>query len=201
MKKIFSFLTVAIFVTLGFTVHRPSPGKTRKIPGNRALMIKPAADETLVKRGEYLVTIMGCADCHSPKKFTDKGPVPDPERFMSGYNAAEKLPPYDQNLVKKGQWVLFNGHNTAIAGPWGVSFAANLTPDASGIGTWTLEQFGKALRQGKYRGLDNTRPMLPPMPWPNYINLKDEDLKAMFAYLMSLKPISNVVPAPIPPTP
>ena len=88
---------------------------------------------------------------------------------------------------------------TAAAGPWGVSFAANLTPDQSGIGTWTEEQFKKALTQGKFKGLDGARILLPPMPWFNFTELKDEDTKAIFAYLKSLPPVKNVVPAHVPP--
>jgi hypothetical protein len=47
--------------------------------------------------------------------------------------------------------------------------------------------------------LDEGRPLLPPMPWFNYTNIKDEDLKAIFAYLKSTKPVRNVVPGAIPP--
>jgi hypothetical protein len=88
---------------------------------------------------------------------------------------------------------------TAAAGPWGVSFAANLTPDQSGIGTWTEEQFKRAIMQGKFKGIDGARTLLPPMPWFNFAALKDEDVSAIFAYLKSLKPVVNVVPQPIPP--
>lgn len=56
-----------------------------------------------------------------------------------------------------------------------------------------------ALRKGKYKGLENARDLLPPMPWFNFSHLTDEDLKAMFAYLKSTKPVNNVVPPPIPP--
>jgi mono/diheme cytochrome c family protein len=201
MKKWAFFLTIASIgvVAFGFTSHRTVPGKTGHKSANRPAAPKPVSDETLVKTGEYLVTIMGCADCHSPKKFTDKGPVPDMDRFLSGYNEAEKLPPYDRNVVKDGQWAMFTGQMTGIAGMWGVSFAANLTPDETGIGNWTLEQFSKAMRQGRYRGLDNTRMLLPPMPWQQYARVKDDDVKAIFAYLKSLKPIKNTVPMPIPP--
>lgn len=123
------------------------------------------------------------------------------DRYLSGYNSAEPLGDYDKNLVRTGQWVLFNGQNTAFIGPWGVSFAANLTPDASGIGSWSLEQFSTAMRQGKSKGLANARPLLPPMPWPNYTHMTDADMKAMYTYLKSLKPVANVVPAPRPPAP
>lgn len=159
------------------------------------------ANHALIKRGEYLVTIMGCADCHASKKMTPQGPAPDRARFLAGYDSSQPLGDFDRNMVKTGQWVVFNGQNTAFAGPWGVSFAANLTPDASGIGNWSLAQFTKAMRQGKSKGLDNARPLLPPMPWPNYTTMSDADMKAVFTYLKSLKPVVNVVPAPLPPAP
>ena len=83
--------------------------------------------------------------------------------------------------------------------PWGTSFAGNLTPHETGIGNWSVEQFKRALKEGKYKGLENGRPLMPPMPWPALRNFTDEDLEAMFAYLQTLKPIDNVVPAYRPP--
>ncbi|QMU29045.1 c-type cytochrome [Adhaeribacter radiodurans] len=152
----------------------------------------------LVERGKYLVAVGGCNDCHSPKTMTDRGPVPDKRYLLAGHIAEEKLPTQGGSASKNG-WVLFNSNNTAAVGPWGTSFAANLTPDATGIGNWTLENFKKALREGKYKGKDNTRMLLPPMPWPNYATLTDQDIEAVFAYLKSLKPVKNVVPSPLPP--
>tara|TARA_R110002094_G_scaffold3622_1_gene11771 strand:- start:315 stop:614 length:300 start_codon:yes stop_codon:yes gene_type:complete len=90
---------------------------------------------------------------------------------------------------------------TAAVGPWGTSFAANLTPDETGIGNWSEAQFLKAIKEGKFKGMENTRPLLPPMPWTEYRNFTDEDLKAIFAYLKTIKPIDNVVPAAILATP
>ena len=80
--------------------------------------------------------------------------------------------------------------------PGVVSFAGNLTSDETGIGNWTEEQFKKAITQGKYKGLDNSRPLLPPMPWPQFSMLNDADVKAIYTYLKSTKPVRNVVPAP-----
>lgn len=62
-----------------------------------------------------------------------------------------------------------------------------------------MAQFEKAIREGKSKGLDGTRPMLPPMPWPNIAKLSDEDLQAVFTYLKSLPPVKNAVPNPLPP--
>jgi len=153
--------------------------------------------DSMIKRGEYLVTIMGCDDCHSPKKLGPNGPEPDMDRRLSGHPASMPLGSYRQSDLKS--WVLFNQNLTAFVGPWGVSFAANLTSDESGIGSWSEQQFIKALREGKLKGMDNSRPLLPPMPWPNFSKASDEDLKAIFSYLKSTKPINNVVPSPVPP--
>lgn len=155
-----------------------------------------AADAT-VARGEYLVTVGGCDDCHTPKVFGPHGPDFDKTRRLSGHPAAEKLPPVPAGIIGPQQWgAVTNNHLTAWVGPWGVSFAANLTPDASGLGGWTPENFIQALRTGKHAG--SGRPILPPMPWMNYARMTDDDLRAVFAFLKSLPPIANTVPAPIP---
>ena len=159
---------------------------------------KKVTDEDLTKKGEYLVNSMGCADCHSPKKMGEKGPEIIAELSLSGYRADQTLPPYNQEALKNG-WMLMNGDLTAAVGPWGVSYSANLTSDETGIGNWKLEQFMTALREGKYKGQKTGRDLLPPMPWQNYANLTDEDIKAIFLYLKSTKPVKNDVPAPVPP--
>jgi hypothetical protein len=153
--------------------------------------------EELLQRGQYLVSTSACHDCHSPKVMTSHGFEPDPERLLSGHPADLPIPSVNQEALK--DWILFNPHLTAIAGPWGVSFAANITSDETGIGNWTEEQFLRAIREGTYKGLKGGRPLLPPMPWPVYRNMTDNDLKAIFAYLKSTKPVRNVVPAPIAP--
>lgn len=153
--------------------------------------------EDLVTHGKYMVDVLGCADCHTPKKMTDKGPVFDMEKYLMGYDSSQEMPPVPEN-VPIGPWVLFKGDLTAAVGPWGTSFSGNLTPHGTGIGNWTLEQFTKALREAKYKGMDNTRPLMPPMP-TNYASLKDADIEAIFAYLKSIKPIENVVPGYQPP--
>ena len=149
-----------------------------------------------VARGEYLVTIMACHDCHTPWKVGSRGPEPDMTRKLSGH-------PQDMVVtaptLEKGPWVWAGaGTNTAFAGPWGVSFTANLTPDPeTGLGTWTEATFIEALRTGRHEG--RGRPILPPMPYPMYRQATDEDLRAVFAYLRSLPPIRNRVPQPIDP--
>lgn len=134
----------------------------------------------LVKRGEYLVNSIGCDDCHSPKKMGPNGPEVDMSLRLSGYPAQRPLQPADSDVLKNG-WVLFGSDLTSAIGPWGASFAANITSDDTGIGKWTEAQFMKAIREGKSKGLDGSRPLLPPMPWQNFKKLNDEDLKSINA--------------------
>jgi len=156
------------------------------------------SQQNLVKRGEYLVTIGGCNDCHTPKIFTEKGMELDTQRLLSGHPSDAKLPPLKPEMLKPGSWLLMNEHLTVAVGPWGMTYAANLTPDEqTGIGLWQEENFVKALRTGKHMGAG--RPIMPPMPWMNLAQASDEDLAAIFAYLKSLPPIKNSVPAPVPP--
>lgn len=151
-----------------------------------------------VARGEFLVTFSGCGDCHTPKVFTPNGPVPDISRIISGCPSITKVENVNQDLVQPGKWILFTQDITAAVGPWGASFAANLTPDdETGIGTWNEQMFINALRTGKHLGAG--RQIMPPMPWELIGKHSDEDLKAIFAYLKSLKPIKNKVPDYQPP--
>ena len=155
-----------------------------------------------VKRGQYLVTILACNDCHTPFKMGPNGPEPDMTRMLSGHPEAMKLP---KAPAATGPWLWFGAAtNTAYAGPWGVSYAANLTPDQNtGLGIWTEDMFVKALRTGKH--MATSREILPPMPWPSYGKMTDADLKSVYAYLRTVKPITNHVPdpeiAPMPPAP
>jgi hypothetical protein len=154
--------------------------------------ISELSQEELIKRGQYLTTIGACHDCHSPKV----GSEPDPTRLLSGHPQGSPIPTIQGNK----DWVLFEPqHFTAFVGPWGVSFAANLTPDDTGTGNWTFEQFKTALRKGKYKGLEAGRDLLPPMPWQMYRNFTDEDMLAIFTYLRSLPKINNLVAHPIAP--
>ena len=185
MKKTF-FALVVLGSMLG-ACNSPKPKEVAKAD------LPSSVDQ--IKRGEFLVATLDCNACHSPKLMTDRGPVPDPDRLLSGHNSDEILPSYDPKTAEA--YALFNMNGTAAIGPWGTSFSGNLTPDATGIGFWTEEQFIKAIKLGKYKGLDNSRPLLPPMPWEGYSKLPEEDLKAIFAYLKSIKPVKNIVPQAI----
>lgn len=160
---------------------------------------KQISKDSLIKNGAYLVTILGCNDCHSPKRIGAQGPEVIPELMLSGFQSSSQLPRMPVEALKNG-WSLFYPDLTASVGPWGVSFAANLTPDETGIGNWSLEQFKIAMTKGKSKGLENGRPLLPPMPTQNYANMKDADVEAIYAYLMSVSPVKNVVPVNIPPS-
>ncbi|HEX9187769.1 MAG TPA: diheme cytochrome c-553 [Vicinamibacteria bacterium] len=160
----------------------------------------PAADapsDPQVARGAYLVKIMGCNDCHTPWKMGLDGPEPDMSRKLSGHPADLVMPPAP--ALGSGPWLWAGAAtNTAYAGPWGVSFAANLTPDPeTGLGRWTAETFIRAIRTGRHEG--QGRPILPPMPYPQYRQATDEDLRAVFTYLQALTPVRNRVPQPIDP--
>ncbi len=153
----------------------------------------PLSQQELIKRGRYLTTIGACHDCHSPKVMTPRGPEPDPTRLLSGHPMNDPIPAIRGNE----NWILFSQDLTSFVGPWGVSYSANLTPDDTGIGAWSFDQFKTAIRKGKYKGLEGSRDLLPPMPWQMYRNFTDDDLLAIFTFLKSLPPIHNQVPAPV----
>ena len=158
--------------------------------------IKISHTGTSIERGKYLVTIMDCNACHTPNIMTDKGPQPDVNRLLSGFPANRPIPAFDNDIADNGV-LFYHPDLTASLGPWGISFAANLTPDDTGIGAWNLDKFLTAMREGKYKGSTESRTLLPPMPWQAYTNLTDEDIEDIFNYLQSIAPVDNVVPAPV----
>ena len=199
--------TAALAVALGValagcskenTAEDQATGQNQAVDQTQAAGQAQVAAANPVERGKYIVDTIGCDDCHSPKNFTPEGiPIPDMTKRLSGHPGGQ-MPPFDKNVLKPGNWYAMAPDLTAYAGPWGVSYAANLTPDdQTGIGLWTEEVFVAAIRTGKHMGAG--RPILPPMPWYYYKNLTDDDLKAVFAYLKSIPAISNPVPAPVGP--
>jgi hypothetical protein len=156
----------------------------------------PAGTDARLERGAYLVRIMGCNDCHTPWTMGPRGPEPDMSRALTGHPASITVPPVPA-LPEPWMWTAA-ATNTAFSGPWGVSFTANLTPDEeTGLGKWTEEMFIATMRTGKHQG--KGRPVLPPMPVQMLAALEDDDIRALFAYLQSLEPVHNRVPAPIDP--
>lgn len=153
------------------------------LPGGRATLEQ-------VARGRALVTSSGCSDCHSHGKVDPSDPL-----WLAGYNSANPIDP--------GKF--------SIAGF--TTYAANLTPDATGLGGASDRQVFNALRYG----LDpmdtpdvvitSTTPgtgnfpaapvyLAPPMPWPAFRNMPDADLWAIVAYLKhGIRGRANVVAA------
>lgn len=154
-----------------------------------------APDAKLVARGKMLVDFGDCNTCHTPWTMTPNGPRPDSTKYLSGHPAGmiAPAPKLEMPWMAAGNATL-----TAWAGPWGISYSTNLTPDSSGMGVWTEDMFVQAMRTGKHWGV--SRPIMPPMPWESIATLSDDDLKAMYAYLRTIPPIHNVVPDYEPPT-
>jgi mono/diheme cytochrome c family protein len=195
MRKLFTFF--AVLIILGSSCQQ---SKTPVLTETPKASVNPefGGYVSQEKWGEHLVVIAGCNDCHTPKKMTLHGPDLDSALLLSGHPA--QMPPPDVNrkeMESKGLSV--TSTLTAWVGPWGISYAGNLTSDATGIGNWTESNFITALRQGKYKGIESGRSLLPPMPWAMYKHMSDDELKAIFAFLKSTKPINNVVPQAQPP--
>jgi len=188
-----TFALTAVLSALGTDVAEAAETAAAAAPA--AKPSRPTAEQA---RGKYLMSTSGCMDCHTPWKLGDKGPEPDLTRLYSGHPEALKMPP-PPTLPEDGPWVMTAGvTNTAWAGPWGVSFTANLTPDTeTGLGRWTEADFIRTIRTGRHMG--RGREVLPPMPIMVYNHFTDRDLKAIFAYLRTIPPIRNKVPDPVPP--
>jgi hypothetical protein len=151
------------------------------------------AFDSQVKWGEHLVKIGGCNDCHTPKKMGPNGIELDMSLMLSGHPA--QMPPADfdpKEAAKKG--LIVTQTFTAWTGPWGTTYAVNLTSDSTGIGNWKEEQFVKCLHEKKWMGLDNTRPLMPPMSLMPVTEMSEDELKAIFAYLKTTPALKNVAP-------
>ncbi|GGB78765.1 cytochrome c [Marinobacterium zhoushanense] len=119
---------------------------------------QPATDE--LDRGRYLIEVGGCNDCHTPG--------------------------YSQSMGKTAEqdWLL--GSDVGFAGPWGVSYAANLRLTADAM---TLQQWLDRISAGG----------LPPMPWPALQAMTEKDKSALFHYIRDLGAKGNASPAALPP--
>jgi hypothetical protein len=185
---LFVLVLTALFGALARAVTPAGgPGQGPATPGR----------ETRIERGAYLVRTMGCHDCHTPWQVGPRGPEPDMSRALTGHPADLVMPP--PPTLPPGPWLWMGAAtNTAFAGPWGVSFTANLTPDPdTGLGNWTEEMFIQTMKTGRHEG--KGRPLLPPMPFQVVAALDDHDIRALFAYLQSLPPVKNRVPQPVDP--
>ena len=189
LARMFSYLPLVAAVLLTAVAIAAS---------NRSPAAAPA--QAQVERGKMLVIGSACHDCHTPKKFGSNGPEPDMDRMLSGHPEDIKVSAPYQPAAGSPWAVATTADLTAWSGPWGVSFPANLTPDTlTGLrsGVWTEELFIKALRTGRHMG--TSREILPPMPWNFYGQLSDDDLRAIWAYLGTIRAIKNHVPDPIEP--
>jgi mono/diheme cytochrome c family protein len=125
----------------------------------------------VVARGEYLANhVAGCMDCHSQRDFTKfSGPVVPGSEGGGGFVFDEKL------------------------GLPGVIYGKNISPDKeTGIGNWTDEEVLKAMTQGINKTNDT---LFPLMPYPHFNRIAKEDLMSIIAYIRSLKPVRNAIPA------
>ncbi|HYS66120.1 MAG TPA: molybdopterin cofactor-binding domain-containing protein [Paraburkholderia sp.] len=76
--------------------------------------------------------------------------------------------------------------------PFGTVYSTNITPDAqTGIGTWPLDAFMRAMRQGISR---DGHHLYPAFPYTSFRNTSDDDLKALYAYLMAQTPVRSRPP-------
>lgn len=198
MKKQTIILSI-VCIICAFILSKCSENK----PAENSSSTAPAVSsnggfESQIKWGEHLVLVSGCNDCHTPKKMSPMGPVNDDSLMLSGHPSQLPVPAVDRKMVQ-GQGLAVTNDLTVWVGAWGISYAANITPDSTGIGAWTEEQFIRCLREGKWMGVADSRTLLPPMPWQDFKNYTDDEIKAVFAYLKSIKPIHNIVPNAEPP--
>jgi len=125
--------------------------------------------DQLVARGRVISFSSGCNDCHTPGSLYG---APDTTRLLSGSELG---------------W----------QGPWGVSYPRNLTPDPeTGIASWTEDDIIAAVRTGHRP--DGTI-LLPPMPWPFYAFMSDDDVHALAAFIKTLPPVKHQAPKVVPP--
>ncbi len=162
---------------------------------------KKETKEDPVARGRYLVSFAGCNDCHTPWAFNKEMgmPVPDHTRFLSGNPVGAPEP--SGKVDPRTDLAFIGATFTSFKLPFGNVYSANLTPDKeTGIGNWTEEMFLNVFHKGTHMGVEG-RPVLPPMPWQEYRNMTDDDLKAVFAFLKTIPAIHNPVADPKVPKP
>ena len=136
-----------------------------------ALDAGAAHADNAVKRGEYLVQVISCGDCHTPGALAGK---PDMAKYLGGSAIGFEIPGL------------------------GIFYPSNLTPDpATGLGKWSQAEIVTALRTGVR---PDGRELAPIMPWRSFAGLTDADANAIAAYLKSLPPVADAAPAMVGPT-
>lgn len=199
-KSLHAFVTLSLAALAGSACTKDADRYIQKQPPPEQAAM-PAVNTKLVERGAYLVGVGGCNDCHTPMKFDPAigMPVPQMDRKLSGHPEGAPEP---AGAPGKTDQAVIGATFTSFKLPFGVVYAANLTPDEeTGLGLWTEEDFTRAMRTGRHRGAESGRPILPPMPWMNVAGASDDDLKAIFAYLKSVPAVRNRIPEPSVPPP
>jgi hypothetical protein len=187
-------LSSILLIASAVACNGPTDKKSNAAAPAAEPVAKGPTHAELVHRGEELVTLGGCNDCHTPMKFDPKlgKPVQEREIMLSGH---PENAPEPKGTPGEGDQAVIGATFTSFRAPFGVVYAANLTPDVeTGIGSWTEEEFIATMHTGKERGTG--RPILPPMPWQNLSAQPDENLRAIFAYLKSIPAVKNRVAAP-----
>ena len=149
----------------------------------------------MVQRGKYLVDAAGaCGHCHTPRA----GAEYNMDMYLAGHPANAPYPRYNFSMMQQGIFILTSPQMSAFSGAFGTSFASNLTPDnETGLGEWTEKMFIDAMRTGHHQGDKSNRKIFPPMPTKHYAQMNDADLKAIWAYLRTIKPVKNEVSPPL----
>ena len=200
MEKVSFFSAAILLLVVSLSFSQYGCNEAKPAAPDSVAAPKTLSHAELLDRGKYIITAGGCEHCHSPKIFTPQGPIADSVRAFSGHPEGSPFLPIDKKALIPGNYMLFGPDMTSFVGPFGITYAANLTPDSTtGLGAWTEEVFIKTMRTGKHLGQEGGRPILPPMPWQSISNFTDEDLRAMFTYLQAIPAIKNKVPAPVSP--
>ena len=84
-----------------------------------------------------------------------------------------------------------NAGGKALDTPFGKIYSTNLTPDATGIGQWSLPAFQRAMREGISR---DGHYLYPAFPYTSYAKTTDDDLTALYAYLMAQPAVASTPP-------
>ncbi len=198
-KSFLSLITGLVFIAVSFIKcadNEQSQPVADPVAG--AEKNKFGGYETKEKWGEHLVTIAGCNDCHTPKIMTPNGPVDDSSLALSGHPAKLPAPDVDRKQMESKGLVVTSDFTSWI-GPWGISYSANLTPHETGTGNWTEQQFLYAIKNSVSKGIVGSRPLMPPMSMMPVKHMTDDELKAIFAYLRTVKPVENNSVQPTPP--
>lgn len=160
-----AFMALAgVLITMQAGCSGPAAADPKAAAAEKAPFVHVSALSE-VEAGRYLIKIGGCNDCHTP-----------------GY--VEQLA-ITGKAMPESEWL--QGSDVGFAGPWGVSYPANLRLS---IQNMTEEQFIDLSRAGQGR---------PPMPWPSLQAMSDKDLKAIYAYIKSLGPKGETTPAALSP--